>query len=82
MVEETTKAFVLDPSAGKLVSAVPLSGLQQGSEVTSTVTVGGVLRELIVSGVPLLMLPLDEWDVIRDDEAWFSGGEAPDGGVP
>ena len=44
--------------------------------------VGGVVRVLMDSRVPLLELPVGEGDLALDDEAWFSEGEALDDGVP
>lgn len=42
---------------------------------------GRVIRVLIVSMVPILVLPLGEWDAVADDEARFSKGKATDDGV-
>jgi len=56
--EETTKVFVLDPGDGKLEWAVPSQKLQPGWEGTPAVMTGRVVCVLIISMVPISVLPL------------------------
>jgi hypothetical protein len=70
---------VLGPDAGKLEGEVPSQKLELGSEGTSTVMIGRIACELVISMVSRPALPLDEENVIPvGDKTWFSEREVPD----